>query len=530
MAKKKTRTDRPKIPAPAQAARAREKSRPSLDLSVLRDTAFWGGWALAFVFGLWIGRRPIWDTDAHWHLALGRADLAGGMDPVADPLSWMPIVRSPDIGFRFIDRAMAFVAARAGIGFLTVLFAMSVGAIFAEIYRRVAARTRSLALGLVATAFVAAFVVDRLQLRPDWLAICLFFLFVLNVDEAPTPKAWVTSFVIALVWAYVHPSIILALAVAILGALADRPAARLVHVLAAAAAIVLRPGGPLELAQLYRDTAAIAPLVPEFKPLWALGARDFMSMADYIGAWVRWGLALFITFIAWPRKSAPRGVAGASFGAMARALLALAAAIASFRFFFLLGTVALWAIASLSPALRTSRTLRVGALIVAIGLTIVFPLRQTATIAQRLSAAGLSPFAEVYTPNFPVGAAAYLKAHPLEGRLFHPPEWGGYLAWELGPARRTAVDARLNVFGPDLGAEVLRFKEPTVRRSMVERFGIEILVVPPGVIPDSEIVGIGTSGADHRWVRVFADAQSQVLIDARGAHEAKNRDILRAMR
>src|SRR5262249_26310119 len=47
--------------------------------------------------------------------------------------------------------------------------------------------------------------------------------------------------------------------------------------------------------------------------------------------------------------------------------------------------------------------------------------------------------------SFPVGAANFLKVHPIAGKMFNQYEWGGYLEWEL-PDIPTFIDTRTEIF------------------------------------------------------------------------------------
>lgn len=44
--------------------------------------------------------------------------------------------------------------------------------------------------------------------------------------------------------------------------------------------------------------------------------------------------------------------------------------------------------------------------------------------------------------NYPVGAVSYVKEKKLEGRMFNPYGWGGYLIWQL-PEYQTFIDGRM---------------------------------------------------------------------------------------
>jgi hypothetical protein len=46
---------------------------------------------------------------------------------------------------------------------------------------------------------------------------------------------------------------------------------------------------------------------------------------------------------------------------------------------------------------------------------------------------------------FPVGAANYLREHPVSGNMFNQYEWGGYLEWAL-PHTPTFIDTRTEIF------------------------------------------------------------------------------------
>jgi hypothetical protein len=46
---------------------------------------------------------------------------------------------------------------------------------------------------------------------------------------------------------------------------------------------------------------------------------------------------------------------------------------------------------------------------------------------------------------FPVQALEFLKARPLEGNIFNPYDWGGYIEW-TAPEIKTFVDSRTDIF------------------------------------------------------------------------------------
>jgi hypothetical protein len=54
---------------------------------------------------------------------------------------------------------------------------------------------------------------------------------------------------------------------------------------------------------------------------------------------------------------------------------------------------------------------------------------------------------QVEAQRFPVGAVAYLQAHPASGPLFNLYDWGGYLIWKLNPQTPVFIDGRADLYG-----------------------------------------------------------------------------------
>jgi hypothetical protein len=52
--------------------------------------------------------------------------------------------------------------------------------------------------------------------------------------------------------------------------------------------------------------------------------------------------------------------------------------------------------------------------------------------------------------HYPVGAVAYLAAHPLAGPIFNHYDWGGYLIFKLYPVTRVFIDGRADLYGDHL--------------------------------------------------------------------------------
>jgi hypothetical protein len=479
---------------------------------------------LFFMLGFLVGFRPVADMDLHWHLASGRADLAGDLVDWRDPFTHLPIVRSSELGYRAADWFFAAVERGFGLTGVRVLCALALGALYAQAFRLGARRTRTIAGGALAAAMTAALAIDRLQHRPDLFAILFVFL-LLGWLEAP--RGWRSALAVGgltALWANVHPSAPLAPALALLALFGPSPGLRLGHVAAAGIGACLTPRGPLFMFELLRDTAAVAPLIPEWQALWNLRAGDFASAFDLALAWLRAALALILA--AWGLRKPRSQVASRGDGVMACA--AVVGAATSFRLLYLLALPVLWALGRRAAEIRASKALRIAMGALAAVLLVLFPVRDRWRAAAAARASGIAVFADLHAPNFPVAAAAWLRERDLEGHLFHPPEWGGYLAWELAGRYRTAHDGRVSLYGPALAAELLRFGEAGVRASLIARYDLEILVAPPGWVPETEIAGLqNRDDPARRWLRVHHDGTAEILVDLRGPHWERNRAALR---
>jgi hypothetical protein len=211
---------------------------PSPSWSVLA-----AGGAIAFV-GLLVGFRPIADMDFHWHLAIGRVDLAQGLDESHDPFTFLPIVRPVDLGYRAGDRLFALADGAAGLRGVQALCALAVAALYLQAFRLGLARTGTVAGGMLVAAAVAALSFERVQHRPDLFALVFVFLLVDWLGEAPGWKNAARIFALSALWANVHPSAPLAPALALASSIGGGWA-RLGGVLAAAAGVCLSAHGPL---------------------------------------------------------------------------------------------------------------------------------------------------------------------------------------------------------------------------------------------------------------------------------------------
>lgn len=81
----------------------------------------------------------------------------------------------------------------------------------------------------------------------------------------------------------------------------------------------------------------------------------------------------------------------------------------------------------------------------------------------------------------PVGAAAYLKAHPAQGEMFNSYNFGGYLAWTLYPETPVYVDGRTDLYDDEFLAEYLdTYLAGAGWQDGFEKYNIGVVLVEPG--------------------------------------------------
>jgi hypothetical protein len=105
----------------------------------------------------------------------------------------------------------------------------------------------------------------------------------------------------------------------------------------------------------------------------------------------------------------------------------------------------------------------------------------------------------------PVGAAAYLQAHPARN-LFNYYNFGGYLIWTLQPqGSRVFIDGRVEVYGERVFADYLAVNnlQPGWEQ-VLARYPIDAVVMPPR----HPVVGLLAASG---WRIVYQDATAAVL-------------------
>ncbi len=461
--------------------------------------------AAILLFGLLVGFRPVAGMDYHFHLAMGRAHLAQGPRLKTDPLSVLPAIRPPDMGAWGAATLMAWLEGWGGTVAVQALFASLTALYFLLAYRlgRRHLDRRELAFLLFAVAAAAA--THRIRLRPDLFSLVGVLLMLSVILDEPTPRRAVSLFFLVLVWAQLHPGVLIAPVLAGIVAVGPEFRRRWHQPVLAAAALCLTPRGPLDSLDLLFETLKARSLVSEWNPLWALPFKD------YVYAWglvALCGLAvLWASCSLWRRSPGLWGLAG--FG--------LLGPFRGYRLMHLLVPSLLVSLSSLTSKIPRGPWARRFLWSAAVILLVAVPFKDRIERALACRRFGLSPFAALYEPNYPVQATRFLEETGLQGNVFTPVRWGGYVGLHLSPPPRMAHDGRVSLFGVDLARELLGWRRPGALGRLADDFGIEILVLP---VEDANV-------PRGRWVPVHSDPAGVVFVDRRGRHGPANLERLR---
>jgi hypothetical protein len=114
----------------------------------------------------------------------------------------------------------------------------------------------------------------------------------------------------------------------------------------------------------------------------------------------------------------------------------------------------------------------------------------------------------------PYGAAAFLRANGVTGRVWCPLWWGSYLTWELYPAALVSMDGRnVTLFSAEQVGKNLSFymdERPDLDAPLCG--GADFLLVP------TDTPALPCLRDDSRWAVLYEDADAVLLVRADEAH------------
>jgi hypothetical protein len=368
---------------------------------------------------------PIHSYDAFWHLATGRWIVEHRALPARDPFGLASSAGAWQNGEWLFQLVLYAAHSFGGEIALSLLRAAAVAVLAGWLYQR-ARRESSAPIALLLVSLAIYGADARLAVRPELAGIVLTAAFTWLALGDLRPRRIAAAALLTILWINLHPSALLA-PVIVGAAGAGRIAAgertrreigRIgIAFGAALGALLVNPWGwravtgPIELARVASSRWFVntewLPSDPSVFPLL------YVTIAA--------GAAL----LAWRRERA----------LIARALLFAIFAVLAVRyvrnhgyFFATLPILLAPAIPKVAP-----RAMAIAAAATAVIAAIALPLG-------RGIGAGTDP------GRFPVGAVRQLRASGLEGNIYNPDQFGGYLIWQFYPERRVLTDGRNELY------------------------------------------------------------------------------------
>jgi hypothetical protein len=373
--------------------------------------------ALLFVAAL----APIQSYDAFWHLATGEWIVSHGALPETDPfaLASDPVVWHN--GEWLFQILLHGIERASGLTGLSVFRALVVAGLFTAILALVA-RKAGVATALVIVAFAFAGADHRLGVRPE-LAGIVFAVVTVHLLLGPLTRGRLALLtVLTIVWMNMHPSALLAPAIAGLVAVGRWIAGerRRCDLTAGAASVALT------LVALLVTPWGVSGVTSPIRLARIVGSGEFINaewLPSRIGQFpalyiaVAAGLALLI--LRWRVSLTPRLLLFCFFSLLA------ARFVRNQGYFFALLPLLL---APALPRIR-GRTLALAAAGLALVTMVAVPMGRGWGVG-------------VDATRFPVSAVSQLQRTGFRGNVYNPDQFGGYLIWTLWPENGVLTDGR----------------------------------------------------------------------------------------
>lgn len=509
----------------------RPRSRPTAPPATVRWThpaalASLGALALAVV-ALQAIRRP--DPELWWQLALGGHTLSRGL-AAASFGTWFDAgggASPPHALFATLVRGLWNTAGewapfvlRAALALATLAVALLAATRTARAGLPAAQSSRGLAsfslLALAAWCALAArpaWQAHPLQLSALWFALQWLAL----EDYRGGGRAGLVALpLLAAAWANTDASWLVGLAanvVVLASALSRRdPRARRLGlaVIAAAAASLLQPGGPLAVSELFEfltraRTETVFRGLPDLRPLDPFAHARTLTPVLILA----WPLSrLFSTER--PRDPAPLVVA-VGLGALA-AMAGRFVGLWAVACLALLGRdVVRWSVAGGPLQSEWARAAAAVAICVA-------------AIATHVTDRAARPGVGLDRTEMPASAVDFMRRHGVQGRLFNAAPFGSYLAWsaEKGDVPLPFVDLRFRGTPDDRANYLAAFTRDADWLRLHARHRFDAVVVERYQAPGNTL--LDRLDADSTWALVFADDVAAIWVRRDGANATLARE------
>jgi len=120
--------------------------------------------------------------------------------------------------------------------------------------------------------------------------------------------------------------------------------------------------------------------------------------------------------------------------------------------------------------------------------------------------------------ELPSGAADFLLAHHIRGRMFNAYDTGGYLMWRLGPEQQVFLDGR--ALNEEAAADYKRMAynaDATGGPSageLLAKYGIDLIVMPMmNDLGDAYLLPVSLADPSQKtWKLIYRDAQAVIFV------------------
>lgn len=409
-----------------------------------------------FLLFVVLGFTPIRSYDYFWHLATGRWIAEHGALPYADPFA-VASDRIEWINGSWLFQWLSYVVFEAGgHQLVNVVRIAAVAAAFSTIAQWLA-RTTGATVAIAVTVLSFAGAAHRLGTRPETAgAICCVFALMLLLREGSSRRETALFTLLTLIWANMHPSALLApvmsAVVTVVPLLDDRTRsarAGVVRTLLAAAALLVTPHGWKGVVAPFQLAAQVGE--GKFVNLEWLPSSPMQFPLLYLAIATGAALLLFSPAREWRR------IALLAFFALLAARY-----VRNHGFFFaVLPLLIAPELARLRSVLtqRRSALLLGGAAVIAAAVTLTLPFD-----------------AGVDQDIFPHRSVSTLKALPLQGAIYNPDQFGGFIIWNVYPHRRALTDGRNELHATYISALEKARMDNRSWRAFLTRYGVTAAV------------------------------------------------------
>jgi hypothetical protein len=115
---------------------------------------------------------------------------------------------------------------------------------------------------------------------------------------------------------------------------------------------------------------------------------------------------------------------------------------------------------------------------------------------------------ELYSADTPVAAAEYLRAHPIDGRLFNEMGYGSYLDWALYPSAQVFVDPRVELYPLAIWQDYLAIRDARGYNALlIDKYNVRRVLLDRPLQP---LLAAALAADTAHWEREYADARAEI--------------------